>query len=88
VFGNQATTYNDRVRLGLWSSRPSMWLIVSSVADVLIAAALAIDGIAMRPIPVEAVLGTLAAAAGFSVLWDFAKVPVFRRLNIVEKARI
>jgi hypothetical protein len=36
----------------------------------------------MKPISAQAVLGTLAAAAGFAGLWDFAKVPVFRRLNI------
>ena len=82
VFGNQATTYNNRARLRLWSSRPSIWLVVSSVIDVLIASILAIGGIAMKAIPASVVLGTLAAAAGFAVLWDFAKVPVFRRLNI------
>jgi H+-transporting ATPase len=82
VFGNQAITYNNRVRLRLWSSRPSIWLIVSSVIDILIASTLAIEGIAMKSIPAWLVLGTLATAASFAVLWDFAKVPVFRRLNI------
>jgi H+-transporting ATPase len=82
VFGNQATTYNNRVRLRLWSSRPSIWLIASSVIDILIASALAIGDLAMTSIPGWVVLGTLAAAAGFALLWDFAKVPVFRRLNI------
>ena len=38
VFGNQATTYAIRERRRLWSSRPSFWLVVSSVADILIAA--------------------------------------------------
>jgi H+-transporting ATPase len=37
VFGNQATTYTNRERRHLWSSRPSIWLLVSSVADLLIA---------------------------------------------------
>ena len=82
VFGNQATTYNNRVRLRLWSCRPSIWLVVSSVIDILIAATFAIDGIAMKSISARAVLGTLLAAAGFAMLWDFAKVPVFRRLSI------
>jgi H+-transporting ATPase len=82
VFGNQATTYNNRVRLRLWSCRPSIWLVISSVIDILIAATFAIDGIAMKSIPARAVLGTLVAAAGFATLWDFAKVPVFRRLSI------
>jgi H+-transporting ATPase len=82
VFGNQATTYNNRVRLRLWSSRPSVWLVVSSAVDILIAATLAIEGVAMKSISAWAVLGTLVAAAAFAVLWDFAKVPVFRRLSI------
>jgi len=82
VFGNQATTYNNRVRRRLWSSCPSIWLIASSGLDVLIASVFAIEGIAMKSISAPVVVGTLAAAAGFAVLWDFAKVPVFRRLNI------
>ena len=51
VFGNQATTYTNRERRHLWSSRPSIWLIVSSVADLLIASTLAVGGIAMTPLP-------------------------------------
>ena len=31
VCGNQATTYNNRERRRIWSSRPSWWLIASSV---------------------------------------------------------
>ena len=44
VFGNQATTYTNRERRHLWSSRPSIWLLVSSVADLLIASTLAVGG--------------------------------------------
>jgi len=83
VFGNQATTYTNRVRRHLWSSRPSVWLIASSVADILIASTLAIAGIAVTALPFPAVAGTLAAAAAFAVVLDFAKVPVFARLRIV-----
>ena len=82
VSGNQATTYNNRVRLRLWSSRPSIWLVMSSIIDLLIAATLAIGGVAMQPLPALIVIGTIAAAAAFAVLWDFVKVPVFRRLDI------
>jgi H+-transporting ATPase len=83
VFGNQATTYTNRERRHLWSSCPSNWLIVSSVADILIASCLSIAGIAMAPLPAVVVGGTLAAAAGFAVVLDFVKVPVFRRLKII-----
>jgi H+-transporting ATPase len=82
VFGNQAITYTNRERRHLWSSRPSMWLIGSSAADVLIASILAIAGIAMTPLPILVVGGTLAAAAVFAVIVDFVKVPVFRRVKI------
>ena len=83
VFGSQATLYAIRQRRHLWGSRPSFWLAASSVADVLIASALAVGGIAMAPLPVLLVAGTLAAAAAFAVILDFVKVPVFDRLGII-----
>jgi H+-transporting ATPase len=82
VFGNQATMYTNRERRHLWSSRPSFWVIVSSFADILIASALAIGGIAMTPLPAWIVVATFAAAAVFAVILDLVKVPAFRRLNI------
>ena len=82
VFGNQATTYTNRERQRLGSSRPSRMLVASSVVDVLIASTLAICGIAMTPLPIFAVGGILVAAAVFAVILDFAKVPVFSRLTI------
>jgi H+-transporting ATPase len=66
----------------LWSSRPSFWVIVSSIADLLIASMLAIGGIAMAPLPAWTVAGTLAAAAVFAVILDLLKVPAFLRLGI------
>jgi len=82
VFGNQATTYTNRERRRLGSCRPSSWLLVSSVVDLSIASTLAIGGIAMTPLPILVVGATLAAAAVFAFITDFAKVPVFRRLGI------
>ncbi|MGO9390490.1 HAD-IC family P-type ATPase [Rhodoblastus sp.] len=82
VFGNQATTYNNRERRRLWSSRPSSWLVVSSVADIGIASTLAVGGIAMTPLPVATVALTLATAAAFAIAMDLVKVPMFRRLDI------
>jgi H+-transporting ATPase len=82
VFGNQATTYTNRERQHLGSSRPSLWLVGSSVVDVSIASTLAIGGIAMTSLPILLVLETLVAAAVFAVLFDFCKVPVFSRLQI------
>jgi H+-transporting ATPase len=69
VFGNQATIYTNRERRHLWSFRSSFWVIVSSIADLLIASTLAIGGIAMTPLL-------------FAVMLDLVKVAAFRRLRI------
>jgi H+-transporting ATPase len=82
VFGSQATLYAIRQRRHLWGTRPSLWLAVSSVADIAIASTLAIVGIAMTPLPALLVAGTLVAAAAFAVVADLVKVPAFRGLGI------
>jgi H+-transporting ATPase len=82
VFSSEAVTYSIRERRRLWSSRPSFWLVVSSVADILIAATLAIFGIVMSPLPIFVIAGTLAAAVVFAFVVDAAKRPVFGRLGI------
>jgi H+-transporting ATPase len=56
--------------------------MISSGADILIATTLSVIGIAMTPLPITVVLGTLAGAAVFAVLFDFVKVPVFRGLAV------
>jgi H+-transporting ATPase len=82
VFGNQATTYMNRERRYLWSSRPSNWLIASSVVDIAIASVLATAGVAMAPLPAATVAATLVATAVFAVVLDMLKVPVLARLGI------
>jgi H+-transporting ATPase len=82
VFGSQATIYAIRERRHLWRSRPSLWVAVSSVADIVIASTLAVAGIAMTPLPALVLAGTLGAAVVFTVVLDAVKVPVFVRLEI------
>jgi H+-transporting ATPase len=82
VFGNQATTYVNRTRQHLWSIRPSFLLILSSVADLSIASLMAGFGIAMAPLPLLVMSGTLAGAVAFAFVVDIVKVPVFNRLKI------
>jgi H+-transporting ATPase len=82
VFGNQATMYTNRERRRLWSSCPSRWVLASSICDILIAASLAIGGVAMSPLAPWVVLSTLGASAVFALLFDFVKFPVFRALQI------
>ena len=83
VFGNQATTYTNRERQRMGSCRPGRWLVASSVVDLLIASTLAICGIAMSPLPLFFVGGTLVAAAVFAFVVDLAKAPAFKRLGII-----
>ena len=82
VFGNQATTYTNRARHRLWSTRPSLWLVLSSVVDLSIASTMANRGIAMAPLPLLLIGGTLLGAVIFAFLVDIVKVPVFHRLKI------
>jgi H+-transporting ATPase len=82
VFGSQATTYVIRGRLHLWGLRPSIWLVLSSVADVLIISTLAIFGIAMAPLPLAVIAAEFGAALAFGAILDLVKIPVFARLRI------
>jgi H+-transporting ATPase len=82
VFGSQSMIYAIRERRHLWNSRPSLWVFVSSVADIAIASTLAIAGIAMAPLPALIIVGSLVAAAAFAFVLDLVKVPVFARLQI------
>jgi H+-transporting ATPase len=82
VYGSQATIYALRARRHLWGLRPTVWLVASSVADILIISTLAIRGIAMAPLPVSALAVEFAAAIGFWLILDGVKIPVFARLGI------
>jgi H+-transporting ATPase len=82
VFGSQATTYVIRGRQHLWGLRPSLMLVLSSVAAILIIPSLAVYGIAMAPLPISIVAGEFAAAIFFGFVLDLVKIPVFARLGI------
>ncbi len=83
VCGNQATTYAIRAHRQIWSApHPSRWVVLSSVADVAIAATLATCGWLMMPLPLWLVSGVLAAAIAFAFVIDVVKVSVFSRLQI------
>jgi H+-transporting ATPase len=82
VFGSEATLYSIRERRRLWNSPPSLWVVVSTVCDILIISTLVTRGIAMSPLSIFVVGGTLLAASIFAFVVDFAKVPLFKRLGI------
>lgn len=82
VFGSQAATYVIRGRRHLWGLRPSIWLVSSSILDVLIISTLAVRGIAMAPLPLSIVAFVFAGAVAFGLILDIVKMPVFARLSI------
>jgi H+-transporting ATPase len=85
VFGGQATIYAIRERRHLWGTRPSLMLALSSTVDVVIAASLAIRGIAMTRLPASLVAATLVAAVVFSLVLDLVKIPVFAHLFAAKR---
>ena len=82
VYGSQATIYAMRGRRHLWGLRPTVWLVASSVADILIISTLAIRGIAMAPVSLSVLAVEFAAAIAFGLILDGVKIPVFARLGI------
>ena len=54
----------------------------AQAADILIAATLAVSGVAMAPLPVLTVVEALAAALALALVLDLLKVPIFARLRI------
>lgn len=82
VYGCQATIYAIRERRHLWGLRPTIWLVSSSVADILIISTLATRGIAMAPLPLYVLACEFAAAIVFGLILDAVKIPVFARLKL------
>jgi H+-transporting ATPase len=59
-----------------------MWLVLSSIADILIITVLASRGIAMVPLPLPVLACEFAAALVFGLVLDAVKIPVFARLQL------
>ncbi len=82
VYGSQATIYSIRGRGRLWGLRPTVWLVMSSIADVLIISVLATRGLAMAPLSMSVVACEFAAAIAFFLILGILKTPVFARLGL------
>ena len=82
VYGSQATIYALRARRYMWGLSPTMWLILSSIADITIITVLANRGIAMASLSM-AILGCeFAAAALFGLILDGIKIPILSKFGI------
>lgn len=82
VCSSQATFYVVRDRKRLWSSRPSRWVLLSSVADVSIIALFAGCGFLMHTLSWSIIGMVVMAAALFAMLLDGVKALVFAGLKL------
>jgi H+-transporting ATPase len=84
TFSGQAIFYVVRERRRIWSSRPSLIVVLSSVADLLIVPGLAIGGILMAPLSPLVVAAILSAAIVLALVLDQVKVAIFTHLRCVS----
>ncbi|MDR3484810.1 MAG: HAD-IC family P-type ATPase [Bradyrhizobium sp.] len=82
AFNGQAVFYVVRERRRLWSSRPSLFVIVSSILDILIIATLALAGVLMAPLAPSIVAGILAAAIVLALMMDQVKGLLFAHFRM------
>jgi len=82
VLSSQAVFYVVRDRRHFWSSRPSRWIVLSSMLDVAIIAMLAGRGILMHAVPWPVIGALLLAAALFAWVLDAVKSLVFAHLRL------
>jgi len=82
VFTGQGNVYLVRTSRHLWQSRPSGWLLLASVLDVVAVSVLAVQGIFMAALDPALVAALLATVMVYLVLLDLIKVRLFRRLDL------
>ena len=80
VFTGQGTVYLVRQRQHFWESRPGKWLVLSSVADIVVVSILASRGILMQAIPPQVVFSVLIASGCYLAAVDFVKTGLLRKL--------
>jgi H+-transporting ATPase len=82
VYSGQGMIYLVRERRAFWSSRPSKWMLIGTLTDVVVVALLATQGILMTPIPAVLVGELLAIIVVFLILLDVAKIRIFDWLQL------
>jgi H+-transporting ATPase len=78
VFTGQGNIYLIRERGHLWSSRPSRWLMASSLGAVAIAVVLAVTGTLMTSIQPALIADLLGATVVFLLVADLVKIRLFK----------
>ena len=82
VFSGQGITYLVRERRHFWRSRPSRWLALASILDIVAVSFLAIQGILMAPVDPQYVIGLLIAVTIYLTGLDLVKTGIFRHFGV------
>ncbi len=82
VATGQGNVYLVRERRHFWKSRPGVWLVVSSIADLAVVALMATGGLLMAPVNPLLIPALLATVAVYLFFLDQLKVLIFRRFGI------
>ena len=82
IFSSQAGVYLLRERGHFWKSRPSRFLVGSSVLGLGVTAPLALGGILMPAISPSLLLGIAGIGGIYFSCLDWVKVWLFRRLDL------
>jgi H+-transporting ATPase len=83
AYNGQAVFYVARERRRLWSSRPSLTIVLSSIADLSIVTGLSVNGFLMAPLSPLIVGGIFLAAVLLALVMDQVKLWLFARLKMV-----
>ncbi|EWG07877.1 MAG: cation transport ATPase [Candidatus Aramenus sulfurataquae] len=82
VFSGQLTVYVVRERRSMWSSKPSNFLMLSSIADIIFTVLISWLGILVTPLPLLYVLEVLGISFAFAAGIDLVKNVSFRTVGI------
>jgi H+-transporting ATPase len=82
VATGQGNVYLIRERDHFWRSRPGLWLVTSSIADLAAVTLMAAFGVLMTPVSGLLIAELLAIVAVYLLILDQLKVLIFRRFRI------
>jgi len=82
VFTGQANVYLVRERQHFWKSRPSRWMLLGTLADIILVGIFASQGILMTAIPLSYVAISLLVIVLYVPCADWIKLLVFKLTHI------
>lgn len=81
VFTGQGNVYLVRERRHFWQSKPSQWLLLASLLDIVVVGILSTQGVFMAAIPLWLVSGLMSLVLAYLIAVDFIKIRVFRHFG-------